>query len=161
VFEQKIFFSLKIYGKLARLSNKVEPSMVFDQSEFEGPRFDLYICKRVPVKCETKSKRNESKRNKSKRNSPKRNEIYLVSFRFRFVSVNFVSFRFISFRFDFVSHFTCTRRNACYVIFWNIAPKHWIFISTFTCILNETTKMHEEKFVGLKKIHNDITIFYI
>ena len=48
----------------------------------------------MPVKCETK-------RNKSKRNSPKRNEIYLVSFRFRFVSVNFVSFRWISFLFRF------------------------------------------------------------
>ena len=45
VFEGKIFFSLKIYGKLAGLSNKFEPSMVFDPSEFEGPRFDLYICK--------------------------------------------------------------------------------------------------------------------
>jgi hypothetical protein len=45
VFERKIFFSLKIYGKLAGLSNKVEPSMVFDPSEFEGTRFDLYICK--------------------------------------------------------------------------------------------------------------------
>ena len=30
----------------------------------------------VPVKCETKSKRNETKRNKSKRNASKRNEIY-------------------------------------------------------------------------------------
>jgi hypothetical protein len=45
VFERKIFFSLKIYGKLAGLSNKFEPSMVFDPSEFEGLRFDLYICK--------------------------------------------------------------------------------------------------------------------
>jgi hypothetical protein len=43
VFEGNIFFSLKIYGKLAGLSNKFEPSMVFDPSEFEGPRFDLYI----------------------------------------------------------------------------------------------------------------------
>jgi hypothetical protein len=32
-----------IYGKLAGLSNKFEPSMVFDPSEFEGPRFDLYL----------------------------------------------------------------------------------------------------------------------
>ena len=39
MFERKIFFSLKIYGKLAGLSNKFEPS------EFEGPRFDLYLCK--------------------------------------------------------------------------------------------------------------------
>ena len=45
MFERKIFLSLKIYGKLAGLSNKFEPSMVFDPSEFEGPRFDLYICK--------------------------------------------------------------------------------------------------------------------
>jgi hypothetical protein len=45
VFEGKIYFNLKIYGKLAGLSNKLEPSMVFDPSEFEGPRFDLYICK--------------------------------------------------------------------------------------------------------------------
>jgi hypothetical protein len=45
VFERKILFSLKIYGKLAGLSNKFDPSMVFGPSEFEGPRFDLYICK--------------------------------------------------------------------------------------------------------------------
>ena len=45
MFEGNIFFSLKMYGKLAGLSNKFEPSMVFDSSEFEGPRFDLYICK--------------------------------------------------------------------------------------------------------------------
>ena len=45
MFERKILFSLKIYGKLAGLSIKFEPSMVFDPSEFEGPRFDLYICK--------------------------------------------------------------------------------------------------------------------
>ena len=37
--------SVEIYGKLAGLSNKFEPSMVFDPSEFEGPSFDLYICK--------------------------------------------------------------------------------------------------------------------
>jgi hypothetical protein len=41
VFERKIFFILTIYGKLAGLSNKVEPSMVFDPSEFEGTRFDF------------------------------------------------------------------------------------------------------------------------
>ena len=45
MFERKIFINLKIYGKLAGLSNKFEPSMVFDPSEFEGPKFDLYICK--------------------------------------------------------------------------------------------------------------------
>ena len=45
MFERKIFFNLKIYGKLEGLSNKFEPSMVFNSSEFEGPRFDLYICK--------------------------------------------------------------------------------------------------------------------
>jgi hypothetical protein len=42
---ERFFFCLKIYGKLAGLSNKFEPSMVFDPSEFEGPSFDLYICK--------------------------------------------------------------------------------------------------------------------
>ena len=45
MFEGKFFFSLKIYGKLAGVSNKFEPYMVFDLSEFEGPKFDLYICK--------------------------------------------------------------------------------------------------------------------
>ena len=40
----KDFFSLKIYGKLAGLSNKFEPTMVFDPSEFERTRLDLYIC---------------------------------------------------------------------------------------------------------------------
>ena len=44
---ERLFFNLKIYGKLAGLSNKFEPSMVFDPSEFEGPRFDLYICKMI------------------------------------------------------------------------------------------------------------------
>ena len=44
MFERKIFFNLKIYGKLEGLSNKFELSMVFNSSEFEGPRFDLYIC---------------------------------------------------------------------------------------------------------------------
>ena len=43
MFERKIFFNFKIYGKLVGLSNKFEPFMVFDPSEFEGPRFDLYI----------------------------------------------------------------------------------------------------------------------
>jgi hypothetical protein len=42
VFERKIFFNFKLYGKLVGLSNKFEPSMVFDPSEFEGPRFDLF-----------------------------------------------------------------------------------------------------------------------
>ena len=42
---ERFIFSLKIYGKLAGLSSKFEPSMVFDPSEFEGPRFDLYTCK--------------------------------------------------------------------------------------------------------------------
>ena len=35
-----------------------------------------YEKNRVPVKCETKSKRNETKRNKSKRNEINRNEIH-------------------------------------------------------------------------------------
>lgn len=26
-------------------------------------------------------------------------------------------------------------RNACYVIFWNIAPKHWIYMKTGYCNL--------------------------
>jgi hypothetical protein len=65
----------------------------------------------VPVKCETKSKRNktkrnETKRNKSKRNSSKGNEIYRNETKSkRFGQFHFVS---ISFRFDFVSHFTGT-----------------------------------------------------
>ena len=42
----------------------------------EKMRLKMGIYKRVPVKCETKSKRNETKRNKSKRNASKRNEIY-------------------------------------------------------------------------------------
>ena len=47
---------------------------------------------RVPVKCETKSKRNETKRNETKRN---RNEIgrnVSVSFRFRFAFYRFALF---------------------------------------------------------------------
>jgi hypothetical protein len=35
-----MFFYLKIYGKLTGLANKFKPTMVFDTSEFEGPRFD-------------------------------------------------------------------------------------------------------------------------
>jgi hypothetical protein len=42
VFEGKIVFSLKIYGKLAGLSNKFEPSMVFDPSEFAIYWLDKY-----------------------------------------------------------------------------------------------------------------------
>ena len=41
----KDFLNLKIYGKLAGLSNKFEPSMVFDPSEFEGPGFFHTISK--------------------------------------------------------------------------------------------------------------------
>ena len=51
MFERKFFFSLKIYGKLPGLSNKFEPSMIFDPSEFEEPRFDLYICKKLISIC--------------------------------------------------------------------------------------------------------------
>jgi hypothetical protein len=40
VFERKMFFYLEIEGKLTGLSNKFEPSMVFDPSEFEAPKFD-------------------------------------------------------------------------------------------------------------------------
>jgi len=37
---ERDFFHFKIYGKLTGLSNKFKPTMVFDPSEFEGPRFD-------------------------------------------------------------------------------------------------------------------------
>ena len=81
------------------------------------------IC-RVPVKCETKQKRNEIKRNETDRNEIKRNETKrrYISFRFvrfRFVLFDFVSFRSVSFRFDFVSHFTgtsiCIHLDSCTV----------------------------------------------
>jgi hypothetical protein len=52
VFERKIYFNLKIYGKLVGLSNKFKPSMVFDPSEFEGLRFDLYIIVCFTIKVE-------------------------------------------------------------------------------------------------------------
>jgi hypothetical protein len=71
-------------------------------------------------------------------------------------------------------------QNACYVIFWNIAPKHWIYMdrgycNSFyfhlwlynyweyayimlwvhcRCILTETIKIYQKKFVGLKKIQS-------
>jgi hypothetical protein len=48
VFERNIFFNFKIYDKLAGLSNKFEPSMVFDPSEFEGPKFDCIYFNGVP-----------------------------------------------------------------------------------------------------------------
>ena len=58
---------------------------------------------RVPVKCETKQKRNEIERNEIKRNETKpietkRNEIKRNDVTFRFVSIGFVSFRSGSFR---------------------------------------------------------------
>ena len=37
---ERVIFCLEIYGKLTGLSNQFEPSIVFDPSEFEGPRFD-------------------------------------------------------------------------------------------------------------------------
>jgi hypothetical protein len=37
---ERVFFYLEIYGKLTGLSNQFEPSMVFDPSEFEAPKFD-------------------------------------------------------------------------------------------------------------------------
>jgi hypothetical protein len=40
---ERVFFYLEIYGKLTGLSNQFEPSMVFDPSEFEGPRFDCIL----------------------------------------------------------------------------------------------------------------------
>jgi hypothetical protein len=50
--------------------------------------------------------------------------------------------------------------NACYIIFWNIAPKTgytWTegIATHFICIydfLTESTNIYEERFVGLKKI---------
>ena len=63
---------------------------------------------RVPVKCETKSKRNETKRN----------EIETKRGKFRFFSVNFVSiyfvsFRFVSFRFRF-AFYRYTHKDAVF-----------------------------------------------
>jgi hypothetical protein len=37
---ERVIFCLEIYGKLTGLSNQFEPSIVFDPSEFEGPKFD-------------------------------------------------------------------------------------------------------------------------
>jgi hypothetical protein len=37
---ERSFFYLEIKGKLTGLSNQFEPSMVFDPSKFEAPRFD-------------------------------------------------------------------------------------------------------------------------
>jgi hypothetical protein len=49
---------------------------------------------RVPVKCETKSKRNETKRHEINRNEIHQNETkFTETKRNRNVSVNFVSFR--------------------------------------------------------------------
>ena len=78
----------------------------------------------IPVKCETKSKRNETKRNEINRNEIHRKEIYLVSFRFRFVSVNFVSFRFISFRFVSISFRILQVPRCMSNIYDNIVWKH-------------------------------------
>jgi hypothetical protein len=57
----------------------------------------------VPVKCETKSKRNETEQNETKSNKTKRNRT-----KRNITSFHFVSFRSVSFRFYFVSHFTGT-----------------------------------------------------
>ena len=43
VFERKVFFYLEIKEKLTGLSNQFEPSMVFDPSEFEAPKFDCTV----------------------------------------------------------------------------------------------------------------------
>jgi hypothetical protein len=64
-------------------------SRSFNFAMFEIKKYVMLNCNRlvfnysidliideVPVKCETKSKRNETKRNRSKRNASKRNEIY-------------------------------------------------------------------------------------
>jgi hypothetical protein len=46
------FYYLEIQGKLTGLSNQFKPSMVFDPSEFEGPRFD---CNSIMFTIETLS----------------------------------------------------------------------------------------------------------
>jgi hypothetical protein len=43
VFERKRFFLLRNIRKIDRVSNQFEPSMVFDPSEFKGPRFDCTV----------------------------------------------------------------------------------------------------------------------
>jgi hypothetical protein len=43
VFERKRFFLLRNIRKIDGVSNQFEPSMVFDPSEFKGPRFDCTV----------------------------------------------------------------------------------------------------------------------
>ena len=62
--------------------------------EYGKPKAPTNFFQWVPVKCETKSKRDETKRNKSKRNEFYRNKT-------RYISFLFGEFRFDSFRFAF------------------------------------------------------------
>ena len=43
MFKRKEFFLLRNKGKLTGLSNQFEPSMVFNPSEFEAPRFGTVV----------------------------------------------------------------------------------------------------------------------
>ena len=92
----------------------------------------------IPVKCETKSKRNESKRNSSNRNEIYRKETKYTSFcfgKFRFVSIYFVSFRFVSFRFRFAFYrYPLKKIGGCFwfSVFVNF-PSTNIFVDFFFC----------------------------
>jgi hypothetical protein len=97
----------------------------------------------IPVKCETKSKRNESKRNEINRNEIYRKETKYTSFcfgKFRFVSMNFVSiyfvsFRFVSFRFRFAFYrYPLKKIGRCFwfSVFVNF-PSTNIFVDFFFC----------------------------
>ena len=87
------------------------------------------------MRNEIETKRIETKRNKSKRNSPKRNEIYLVSFRFRFVSMNFISFRILQVPFYIYTSQTSVPRTRMGRIPWmartylKVSPIFHIFLS--------------------------------
>ena len=43
MFERKRFFLLRNIRKIDGVSNQFEPFMVFDPSEFKGPRFDCTV----------------------------------------------------------------------------------------------------------------------
>ena len=76
--------------------------MCFDAKLYlEKDKCNAGTCK---MRNEIETKRNETKRNKSKRN-----EIYRNETKSKRYEVNFVSFRF-----DFVSHFTCTHKDAVF-----------------------------------------------
>jgi hypothetical protein len=72
--------------------------------EYGKPKAPTNFFQWVPVKCETKSKRDETKRNEINRNETKFTETKRGIFRFfsvNFVSIRWISFRFVSFRFRF------------------------------------------------------------